>query len=505
MIIIFVLSAAYNFPIIKDTINVHDEGLILAGADRILKGHLPYLDFWSIYPPGQFYTIAFLFKLFGSSVLVERIYDIMVKSLISTFSFLITRKLGFSNRVALISWGMSLIWINFSGFAAYPVYAAILFIYIGVYFFLHHTENNRVHWLIYSGIFMTLGTIFRHDLGGMAAVVILITLFLRKLMDTKTPWYQIYYYIFAVLLAGLPISIYLIHTVGIKLILNHLILTPADITPKYRWLPYPSSISLDTTQFFVFPCILLIGFVTSLALIIKHKTHSKLSYGMFLLSSMGIFFINQVRVRSDNIHLLPVALVSITIIPCLFSLMLPSLNKLTPKARWVVVFLFLVVISTPFIKPFESKIKSFNSDYFMLPNRSAIDRAGYSKVAMDLQDLLLYIQNNTTENEAIYVGVKNHDQFIYNDPIIYYLADRKYATKYHELHAGITNTSSIQIEIIDELEKSFVRMVILALRYFYEPNQTKIDSNIDLLDDYISTNYEIIKRFGKYEVWVRRS
>jgi hypothetical protein len=487
-------------------LNVYDEGLILAGADRILKGHLPYVHFWSIYPPGQFYALALLFKLFGSSVLVERIYDIIVKSLLSIFSFLITRKLGFSNKIAIISWGMSLIWTGSGGFAAYPVYAAILFIFISVYFFLYHIEKNQVQLLIFSGSFMALGAMFRHDLAGMATFAILITLFLRKITDTEIGYRPIFYYIFAVLLAVLPVSIYLINAIGIQPMINQLIITPADIMPKYRWLPYPSSISLNTIQFFIFPLILLIGFFASLMLIIKHKMHSKFSYGMFLLSLMGIFFINQVRVRSDNIHLLPVALVSIAIMPSLFSFMLSSsLNKLTPRGRWILAFELVIVLSTIFLGPLGSKVKSFNSDYFVVPNRPAIAAAGYSSMAKDLQDLVLYIQKNTTVNEAIYIGVKNHDQFIINDVIIYVLAGRQYATKYHELHPGVTTTSSIQKEIIEELRNSSVRMIVLAPRYWYEPNYTKIDSKIDLLDNYISANYEIIKRYGAYEVWVRKS
>src|SRR5208337_182246 len=291
--VLLVISAVYNLHIITMPISPFDEGIILAGADRILKGHLPYRDFWAMYPPGQFYTLALLFKLFGSTVLVERIYDLTVRSLLSIFCFLITRKLGFSYKIALISWGMSLIWTGSSGFAAYPVYPAILLIFISVYFLLCHIEKNQVHWLIYSGFFVTLSAMFRHDLGGMAAFGILITLFLRKVTDTEIGYRPVFYYIFAVLLAGLPISIYLINTIGVNPMVNQLILTPADIMPKYRWLPYPA-LSFKTIQFFqtiqfyIFPFILLVGFISSLIPILRYKVHNKSIYGVFLLSLIGI-------------------------------------------------------------------------------------------------------------------------------------------------------------------------------------------------------------------------
>lgn len=58
----------------------YDEGLILVGATRVLSDDIPYRDFYSIYGPGQFYVLAALFKVFGPSVLVERLWDFLVRS-----------------------------------------------------------------------------------------------------------------------------------------------------------------------------------------------------------------------------------------------------------------------------------------------------------------------------------------------------------------------------------------------------------------------------------------
>jgi len=100
LIALFVVSSTYLYPIITKPLLVFDEGLILVGAERILKGHIIYKDFWTAYPPGQFYTVALLFKFFGTSALSVRIYDITIKSLISVVTFLIIR-LGFSSNLAL--------------------------------------------------------------------------------------------------------------------------------------------------------------------------------------------------------------------------------------------------------------------------------------------------------------------------------------------------------------------------------------------------------------------
>ncbi|OGW33585.1 MAG: hypothetical protein A2X59_07835 [Nitrospirae bacterium GWC2_42_7] len=504
-IALFVFSAAYNFPIIKEYLYLCDEGTILVGAERILKGHLPYADFWSVYPPGQFYLLAFIFKLFGSSVLIERIYDITVKSLLCMVSFLITRKLGFSNKISIISFGMSLVWIGYSGFQGYPVYTAMVFIFIGVYFFMHYIEKAQNHWLIYCGFFVTSGAMFRHDLAGMAAVVILIALFLRKITDTQTTWHPILYYFFAVLLSGVPIAAYLINAIGIEPIVNQLIWTPMEIMQKYRGLPYPFYFSFESIPFFLFPGILLVGLIISLVLIIKDKTNTKFSYGLFILSFMGILFLNQVRVRSDIIHLLPAALVGVIILPSLYSFALSSQVKPISVARSIAVFIFVVLIGAIFIGPVAMKVETFKKDYFEMPKRSVIPRAGYSSMTNDLRDLVLYIQNNTTENDTIYIGVKNHDQFIISDIVIYFLAGRNYSTKYHELCPGVTNRPEIQREIINEIKKSPTKIVVLSPGYWYEPNYTRFDARTNILDDYISENFELVKRFKEYEVWMNKS
>jgi hypothetical protein len=502
---LLLLSAAYYVPIIKLSLNVYDEGLVLAGAERVLQGQRPHVDFWSIYPPGQYYTLAFLFKLFGSSVLVERVYDIVIKSLLSTFSFLIVRQLGFSNTVALVTWGLSLIWIGMSAYPAYPAYAALLFIFVSAYLFLRYTDRNTAHWLIYSGLMVTVGAMFRHDLAGLAAAAMLLTLVLRRVTDSESGWRPVFSYALGVLLVAVPISIYLISAVGIEPMVDQSIRAPAEIMSRYRSLPYPTVLSTSTIQFFLFPLILVLTLFSSLALIIKKKMRCAPSYGVFLLSLMGTLFINQLRVRSDNVHLVPVALVSIILVPCLFSLLTSSvLSKLGPRARWAAGIGLFLVLSMPFIKPVEGRIESFSNDYLAAPARSPIARAGYAGTSVELQDLVTYVQNSTAPNEAIYVGVSNHDQFIVNEVAIYFLTARDYGTKYHELHPGITTERSIQEEIIGDLEDSFVRAIVLAPDYWPEPNQTMIDSKTNLLDDYISVNYEMIKTYGSYEVWLRK-
>ena len=498
-LILLLISVVCHLPVLNMPLNVYDEGIILAGADRILQGQVPYRDFWSMYPPGQFYTLALLFKLFGPSVLVERIYGIIVRSLLAMSGFLVTKKLGFSYGAAIVGWAMALLWTVSTWFPACPIYMALLVIYASIALFLHYLGKREARWLLWSGLTIALSATFRHDLGGMAAVVMLVALLMIKLTRTEGSWRPMVTYLGGGLSFGLPVALCFAVTVGIGPIWDQLIATPADVMPRFRWIPYPPY-SFETLAFYLFPIVLGVGFLVSLILILKSKRRDTPAYGLFVLSLTGILFLNQVRVRSDEIHLFPAAIAGIVLLPGLVSLLL----SLSPKATKIVAFALVVVASALFVGRASDWIESFAERRFVTLERSTVARAGFATMDQDLADVIAFIQGNTAEDEAIYVGVKNHDQFLINDTIIPFLADRPYATRYHELHPGVTTTADVQKEIIQELENVPARLIVLRPGYWVEPNETSIDAGIDLLDRYIAENYRLVHQVGDYELWMSR-
>ena len=74
------------------------------------------------------------------------------------------------------------------------------------------------------------------------------------------------------------------------------------------------------------------------------------------------------------------------------------------------------------------------------------------------------------------------------------------ATKYHELHPGITTISKTQKVIINEIEKSKVRYIILRDNKVVE-NQILDDGKN--LDAYIKYNFKIVEIFGDFQIYKR--
>jgi len=394
---------------------------------------------------------------------------------------------------------MALAWTTSTWFAAYPVYIALVLIFLGIAFYLHYLENKQARWLFCGGLVTALGATFRHDLGGMAAIVLLIALFLGKALGADGGWRSIGAYVGGMLLAGLPVAIYFIAAVGVGPVADQLLVTPAEVMPRYRWLPYPA-FTFDTLAFYLFPLTLCIGSVLSLILIVRKHERETFAYGLFVLSLTGLLFVNQVRVRSDDIHLFPAAMAGIFVLPGLVSFLLSS----SSKAAKAVAFVLVLAASALFVGRAGDTIESLPRDRSVAVGRPAMGRAGFARMDPDLADVVSFIEDHTAENEAIYVGVKNHDQFLINDVILPFLAGRPYATRYHELHPGVTTTLSVQQEIVQELKNAEVRLIVLRSGYWPEPNQTRVDGNVDLLDRYIAENYALVNKVGAYELWLIR-
>ncbi|MBZ5616965.1 MAG: glycosyltransferase family 39 protein [Acidobacteriia bacterium] len=71
---------------------VPDEGIILQGAVRILRGEVPYRDFFSFFTPGSYYFYALLFRVFGTSIQVARTVLVAYAALYAFLTYLLARR-----------------------------------------------------------------------------------------------------------------------------------------------------------------------------------------------------------------------------------------------------------------------------------------------------------------------------------------------------------------------------------------------------------------------------
>jgi hypothetical protein len=97
---IVILGFCYYISFFNYGISLGDEGFFVYGAERVLEGQLPMSDFTS-YPPGSYFLLALLFKVFGVNLLVSRFMEMAFLLMNGLMMFYIGRRL-MPSRWALI-------------------------------------------------------------------------------------------------------------------------------------------------------------------------------------------------------------------------------------------------------------------------------------------------------------------------------------------------------------------------------------------------------------------
>lgn len=89
---LFVASCAYLCAFVRYMPLDQDEGIVLQGAERILRGQVLYRDFFSFFTPGSYYLAALLFKSFGNSLIVARAALVIYGGFFTVFTYWMTRR-----------------------------------------------------------------------------------------------------------------------------------------------------------------------------------------------------------------------------------------------------------------------------------------------------------------------------------------------------------------------------------------------------------------------------
>ena len=122
-------------------------------------GEVPYRDFWVVYAPGQFYVLAGLFKLFGESILVARLWDVLVRFALSVVVCRLAWTLT-TPTVARVVWvivTVALIPGGLDFYYGYAIYPALLGSLSSVLCLLRYSATGRTRPLLLAGLAVGAG------------------------------------------------------------------------------------------------------------------------------------------------------------------------------------------------------------------------------------------------------------------------------------------------------------------------------------------------------------
>lgn len=519
---VFALSFVYLLLAIFQPLNLFDEGLELVAAERILHGAVPYRDFAAYYSPGQFYTLATIFHFFGSSVLVGRIWDTLVRFGVCVLVFLAARALV-PGRAAYLPFFIMLLFLGWCGFYGYPVIPAMFCALVGVLLLLRNWPANRPRLLFLAGIAGGLSVFYRQDVGVYAlasgGIALLVCApewptssrpLLPKMAERlrALPWYGL-----GACTIILPALAYFLHVVPIGDLWAGFVQLPR-LQLEFRRLALPpmipsssdllAGIALRGVWFLLYTplAVCLIGAAALLRTVRNSPAEPELrkeQFGRTLLVVFGLMLLVTTITRADVPHcLVPTIPASI-----LFASLLTESTRSRRRA-WstLLVALCLGVLILPYgMAPIAGWAGNLVA-YGPWKPASILPRARHFHVGRDEEKAIRFVQEHVPEGQPIFVGNVQHRRVLGNNVLFYFLADRCPGTRYDDFEPGVVTTASVQREMVRELKANRVSYVVLYSGFEIGIRKNaRAEGGATVLDDFLRGEYREVRTFGRYTIF----
>lgn len=524
---IFFASLILQVLAFNSKIQLYDEGIILVGAEKILNGDLPYKNAWTMYGPGQFYLVAWIFKIFCNQAILLKAIGLISKSIISTYSYAAIER-NANQLAATIGAGIILITLISVDQNAFPIFPALALFLISLSLFHECIEKGKEHQFITIGLLTGLATCFRHDIGLYIVSSFYFAIINEEIISQSPLKISIKKALFFTIgntIILLPVSIYFLTNVSLADLYENLIHIPSTIYPENRSLPFPSILELTTRNISIITLSdfsVYLPFFASIPAIIliyafkqkQPKIHSSrpintnrsyltiLTISSLLLSLKGI-------VRTSILHMAPAIVISIIIICITTSHLVKQKHCKTLFIALIPAHLLLSILIIYGIKDIAYEIKRnlTENNIVHLCNFPVLPRLRCLSLEEDYINSATFIKQNTAPGDLIYVGSARHDKLFVNSVALYYAAERLPATKWFELHPGVQTQERIQLEMIQEFTRNMPIYIITDSRWdsIAEPNKSKNSSGINSLDKYIEKNYTHDITFGTVRILSKRN
>jgi len=450
-----------------------EEGFMLVFPDRVLHGAIPNRDFLYLYGPGSLWTLAAVYKVFGTHLLVERLAGLAQLVGMAAGAGLLVRWWGRPVAVAAVLLdvmfvmpSLQLIAIPWTGGAALALGSLVALLHARHHHAVGDEGGDRARRLaLAGGVLAGVAMLFRIDiglalvLGGAAALWALPRAIVER----------------ALLGAALGLSPYLVHlaTAGPGAVWRGMLVDPMIHLRAARHLPVPPDpnhlvgvarviAAVDRSwplprltpaqQLFAWfvLLVLLAGALLAFATWTVRRDPGALRPRVLLAGALfGLGILPQAVQRADSAHL---AWVSGTIVALVPAALAESATLLRPrwKATWVGAGAGLAVIAgVALLLPTYTarRYVSAVQDSIHLPRSIEIGNEGRSwyvgddpGFARSIEALLRAVERDVPPGGRVIVGNTDMRRVPYNDTFLYYLLPRFVpGTASMEFEPGLTN------------------------------------------------------------------
>jgi len=536
LIAVFFVSFIFLFLLMPRTPSIYDEGLIVTGAMRVAAGEVPHRDFYTPYGPAQFYLLAGLFKLFGSTLLVERLYDLFIRSTLLTVIFAVA-SLFCRRIVACGVYAVAFMWIFAVGvnFAS-PLQPVSLLNFVTLFLILPVFQRSvSKRRLLFAGMFAGISFLFRYDTGIALSVVSAITFVAacyanEGTLAERTKTFATMYgmYLLGSMIAVVPAFIYFLSVAPLHSFLFDIVEYPGKNYYRGRGLPFPAlhlrqlgGLAVYTPIFVSLTAIIAslsspIAQEKRFAIMISGLKRDRWRALLFTFGSIAFAMYFKGYVRVHPIHMYLSLLPSIMLLGVLF-----QFRTQLPKVLNSVVSSLIVLSALGSVGGTLSEGKmlihhhatlapsslytSLERDWCKVP--APLTRGGvcFTPDDDDRIQVIEFLNTHTTPNQALFEANSHNDVAFANDSLMYFASGLMPATHWSQFDPGLQNSLPIQTDMIQELDKKKPPYIVLDNEFdlVREPNDSWRSSGVYLLDNYIHSNYTNVAKFGRFAIWQR--
>jgi hypothetical protein len=449
--------------------NFYDDGISPSAGTFVLHGLLPYRDFWFLYGPLVGYVMAIPNLLFGTSLDINRALGVMLLGLQGAAGFVLLRRIAPSGLAATFAVGSVVVPLR--GVAVDPTAWMLAMLPATAALAIATRRDERPTAAVLTGVLLGISFLMRLDLGAYAtAACLLVAMRRRHLVVT---WLCVVVPVVAALAATVPWpSLY--EQVIWYPIVGPRIYRPFTPTPLDPGLGFQAF--LDALLLAVLPRI---GLGLAVIRTVIDRDRSRL-----LLASITFALFCQLQTlgRGDTYHFAQAATPALLAIGAAVASLRGA--SLVQRGSGAALAAVIGLVSGLGLYWFAGPAD---------PYRSQIEQAS------------AFVRAATTREEPIFVGL-TENRFTFENPlVVYFLADRSPGSRLTMFNPGVTNTDAGQSTIIDDLERTGTRYLVLDRLHALEHEREGLGSipGSTILDLYISSHFVVERDYGLVAVMVR--
>ncbi len=520
------LTSGYEGP--------YDEGNTLCAATRVLAGEIPYRDFWTLHPPGTTWILADAFRVFGATLEVERAVKLGVVALAAVLLFLLARLVARPLAAAaaallFIALPTQTLSLRSRDTGLVLVLAALLAACA--------PWNRPRRGAFVAGLLAGLTAWFKQDFvlaaaaGGAVAVVLGAAAGPPRTARSDGPgggtralFFEGLFPFALGLIAGPALLAATLAAHGtLEDFFRQAILFPATTFGRFRSLPVslrfeqlasafgPGISSRGALDAGAVPVLFLAALVAALAAATygvkalrrdRRGAAASSSSPVLLASSAACLLLLAAPFqRADLEHLNPALALSLVALAGVASPREPAPVPRPPQILGISLGLLVLLFGVPSVFERARLLKT----RLLAPASAGVTglpaAPRWIGLPPDVLETARFVAAVSRPAESMFVGNARHDRIVYDAPLVTFLAGRRNATRYDNLHPGSATTRPVQEEIVRSLEAAGVSWIVLwDGPPADEPNESSRSSGVRVLDAWIARHAREAARYGSFRV-----